>query len=171
MPNPFDLFLSNWRGRRETLISPMSPDAVRQRLKDAIDSTFVIVGSRPARGVVFDDHARITPKPPVFRNAFQTVMTVRWQPSGAGARLDCRSSGAVVAQVFMVFWFAFTLIALAGFVWLPMRTDAVGLVVWCLPFVMMVFGVLMTATGRWVARNQHAELIAFLRQTLDAKAA
>lgn len=167
--NPIDLFLSNWRKRPVTLVSPLSPKACAERLRETTDNTFAIMGAKPVRGSVYDTQARLNVKPGFWRNGFRTVLVCDFVDSGTGTRLDCRSSGGLVPQIFMSFWFLFTAAALVSYVALQMRTDAIGIVVWIMPLLMALMGFVLTCVGRWMARDEHDRLVAFLEQTLDAK--
>lgn len=151
---------------RFVLASPLPRDEIVRRLREAVDSSLMIFGKKPVVGGVssrsFWLSVRIT-----YRNSFQTVLFGRMSDDrGGGTRIECRAGMSVFTMVFMTIWFSFVGLAVVATPFAHARPE----VIWpqLVPLLMLAFGVGLVAVGRWFARNEVDELVAFLEETIDA---
>ena len=143
----------------------LSPEICLQRLESRIDSDLSWFaswfGTKPVQGHVRRGWASLH-KRPALRNEFQPVLAVSFAPAGDGARLFCRVGRFATYWMMVVAW-GF-LVAFFG-VWavLDDAVFSVGALT-----ALIVFGLAYAAFGRWLARNELAFLLAFVRDTLEA---
>lgn len=152
--------------RTDVMLTALSPDACAERLKAAVDNNLSIFGSRPFIGSVSPAGARLR-KRIRYRNSFQTVVQVSFESQVRGAEVVCRSGMSFFVYVFLVAWFGFLTLFLLGGV---SQADASGGLFLVVPLGMMAFGVGLVLFGRWLARDEHDEAVAFLGRVLQAQA-
>lgn len=160
------------------LISPMRRDEIVRRLKDVVDSEWIIFGSKTVVGHVGDKSLRLRWRIN-YRNSFQTVLFGTLGDDGSGTRLHCRAGMHPFVTVFMALWLGAVGIGAVSAVAMMLQFSregegaipaaaGFGVVV---PFVMVAFGVALVWFGRWLAREERQRLIEFLERTVGAKAA
>lgn len=149
--------------KSDGLISPLSAESCVERLRAAIDSDFTLFGSKPFVGSVGGTSGRLR-KRIGYRNSFQTVTRLTFKSQPRGTAITCRSGMSVFVYVFMTFWFGFL-----GLVGLATGGDNPGFVVF--PLGMMAFGVGLILFGRFLARNEHGDIVAFVARITEGKVA
>ncbi|MDP1631391.1 MAG: hypothetical protein Q8L66_08220 [Caulobacter sp.] len=151
------------------LQSPLRSQDCADRLRAAIDSDFSLFGDNPVIGAVGDSSASLR-KRIRNRNSFQTVMRVKFVDRGAGTEITCRSGMSVFSILFMAVWFGgIGLFAFSTVVWAVETSSLVAAAALLMPLGMIAFGVLLVLAGRLMARNEHAELLAFVTKVTGAK--
>ena len=153
------------------LVSPLPREEVARRLKDAVDSDWIMFGGKPVIGRIdppsFRLRCRIN-----YRNSFQTFLFGALADDGRKTRLRCRTGMHPFVAVFMAVWLGgvglATVVALTTM--LGPANGAAGLeFAAVVPFVMLGFGVALVVLGRRFAGSERERLIAFLAQTVDAR--
>lgn len=159
--------------RRHDLISPLSPDEVSRHLKATVASEWTFFSDKPFRGKVDERSFRIR-KNIGYRNSFQTHLYGTLHVEGGQTRVKCTARMRTFVMVFMTVWFGLLFgisgpwffegasAALAG------RLADVPPLLLAIPATMLVFGIALVFFGRWLARNEEAELLSFLEETIDA---
>lgn len=157
-------------GPREVVIlSPLSPRECGARLSDASDGLFRLFGKKPVIGSVGDRGGELRQRRS-HRNAFRTVMSLRFEQSAPGCRIIARSFMSVFALAFMALWIG--LLGIGLLTTLGAAIDGKGeapLLMVVVPLLMMAFGVGLLLLGRWMARDEHAFLLAFLIDEVDGR--
>ena len=91
---------------------------------------------------------------------------------GRKTRLHCRTGMHPFVALFMAIWFSGVSMAAAAMVTMLLRppdgSTAPGFAA-VVPFVMLAFGVGLVGLGRRFAASERERLIAFLKQTVDAR--
>jgi hypothetical protein len=154
-----------WLGRRRAVIhSPLLPHACAEALSRDIDGTLTLFGKKPVIGHV-DPWGGSLRKRIHYRNDFRTTMSLAIETSGGGSRIVARSFMSVYATVFMVFWFGMvSLVPLAA-----LAAGSVEAALLSIPGFMLAFGIGLVAFGRWLARDEHDFLLAFIRNRVDGE--
>ena len=156
------------------LVSPLKRDEVERRLKDAIDTEWIIFGGKPVIGRVDNGTFRLRCRIN-YRNSFQTVLFGTLVEEGRGTRLRGRTGTHPFVALFMAVWLGVIGLGVATTVAvmpsLPDREAAVAVagVSFFVPFVLVAFGVALVWLGRRFARGERERLIGFLRQTVEAR--
>jgi len=158
--------------RSAVLATGLSASECRDRLRDAVASPWAILSMRPVMGFVDDRGARLW-KHIWYRNAFQTILTVRFQPDGPGTRLECRWGTSISALVLVPPMILLTLFF--GVVLLRSRSAAFavsggGLAVDLLPLLPVAVAVFVVVYGRVLASGEGDYLWDFVAQTTGAGA-
>ena len=159
--------------RRYELISSLSPDEVFQRLNAAVASEWSFFSDKPFRGTVDRQSFRIRPNIR-YRNSFQTHLYGSLHAEGGQTRVRCTARMHTFVVFFMAIWFGLT-ISVGG----PIILYGVGAVLTgqltgvpsftsVIPPMMLLFGVALVLFCRWVARDEEAELIRFMEETIEA---
>lgn len=149
--------------------SPLRPGECAERLRAGIDGDFMLFGGKPVIGSVGESSARLR-KRIWYRNSFQSVMRVTFVDRGTGTEITCRSGMSIFTTVFMVVWFG--AVGLFGLAFLGSIFDHAGgggAPAALFPLGMIAFGVALVLIGRFIARNEHADLLAFVTHVTDAK--
>ena len=160
------------------LRSSIPVDQCLQRIKAAIDSPWILFGSKPVVGwcgsATFRGHKRIS-----YRNSFQTHVVARFSANDGGTAISCRFGMHPAVIAFMAVWF-FGVISIGGALIVAFFTGHLiqaghesanlppvfGALI---PVGMLAFGCVLVGVGRRVARGEAAFLKNFLLETLDAK--
>lgn len=157
---------------RVVLVSPLSRESVVQRLREAVDSEWSFGGDKSVVGHVGDDRFRLRLRIG-YRNSFQTFVFCEMKRDGRGTRIEGRCGMHPFAAIFMTAWIGavavLALAAVSGVMTAEAGAAAQG-AIWLVPIIMVGFGVGLVALGRWLARNERERLVAFLEQTIEARA-
>jgi hypothetical protein len=156
------------------LASPLPPGACLARLAAAADRPWSSSGGGSVVGRVSGDRfigrRRIS-----YRNSFQPRVVAHLQAQGGGTLVHCRFGTHPAVVVFTVAWVGIVstvavgpLAYLAGTVFRGQPLDA-DWAVDLIPAGMAVFGIALFLAGRLIGRGDRAVLLAFLRETLDAR--
>ena len=149
------------------MTSPLARAEVVRRLKDAVDSDWVMFGGKPIVGRVDERSFRLRLRLK-YRNSFQTFLFGTIVEDGRSTRLRCRVGMHPIAAAFMALW----LTAVAGLLiaaLASMGSDPATALILGAPAAMVAFGVALVWLGRWLARDEQRRLVAFLEQTVDAR--
>ena len=167
--------LMRWLGSGSAVLAtPLSPAECCDRLSEAVASPWALFSTSPVRGFVNERRARIW-KRLWYRNSFQTIMTVRFEPDGSRTRLVCEWGVSIFALDAVVFALAMS----GGALWLG-REDSVrnGTTVaghgWILGVILVLMLALLAAIvgfGRLLARGEGDYLRDFLAETIQARVA
>jgi len=162
MANPVLALLAR---RQDVLVTLRSPQDCADRLRQTIDGNFAILGSRPVIGSVHGTTATLR-KRIGYRNSFQTAVRLSLEAGPRGTEITCRSGMSLFTTVFMLFWFGFLGVFLGIGTTLAEPTTKIlfGLA----PIGMAAFGVALVLFGRYLARDEHDAVVAFVSQTLEA---
>jgi hypothetical protein len=150
----------------DDLLSPLKRDEIVKRLTAAIDRGWAFFGSKPVVGQVDANAFRLRWRIG-YRNSFQTVMFGRFVDEARGTRLACRSGMHPAVTAFMALWFAF--VTPLAFVSVSALVNGASDPALFISVLMLAFGVVLVAFGRWLARDERARLIAFLEQVAQAR--
>jgi hypothetical protein len=112
-------------------------------------------------------------------NAFQTYLFGQLIDDGGQTRLRCRFAIHPIVFVIVLLWFGGVLFAALLPLWTGQRSVTVnvptgsyivdGWGVFVFPLLLAACGTALVVAGRYLARDEKAFLIDFLRQTLDAR--
>ena len=155
------------------LYSPLSPEECTTRLNAAMDrplwrsvSFSQIFGSRPVIGSV-DDETVTLRKRIRYRNSFQTFLSAKMEPHGAGTIIRGELAMHPWVRAFIPFWLGgVVLFCVAGVIFTLFSESFLPLLM--IPLMcgaMFLFGVAGVYFGRYVARDEAGFLMDFLRQT------
>ena len=149
-------------------VSPLPREECVRRLKEKVRLFWGGAKDAP-RGRVSDRGATLR-MPIWYRNSFQTILRLSLSDNPAGGTdLTCRFGINRFVLVFLGFWFAgvagFGILAVAQ---TPFSGETVAVSMPLAPLFMIVFGSGLVGFGRYIARNEKAELLAFVAGTLDA---
>lgn len=164
------LFLSLWTPSRVTLRTPLSVSECIGRLQAELGTGLFMGGSGPVVGRAREDQATLR-RQIFYGNSFATVLNARLVPTGAGGvEIRCLSRGSGYVRGFMSLWLGF--IAL----WWVGATLAVivnpmplGFLFVLFPIPMIAFGVGFVVFCRYLARNDEAVILAWLRDRMEAQ--
>jgi len=155
--------------------SALPRSACADRLREAVDSPFVLFGKKSVVGTVGDAKATLR-KRIKGRNSFQSCLRVTLADVSTGTTLECRGGLHLAVIVFMIFWMGVVVLIggsvfLAAIIALTTTADseippAMGLVI---PPSMLLFGVVLVLFGRRMARGEEAFLLDFVAQTTTAR--
>ncbi|MBX3481569.1 MAG: hypothetical protein KF842_14335 [Caulobacter sp.] len=150
--------------QKAAIRSPLSPQACSEALSAEIDGLLAPFGSKPVIGQLGLTGGSLR-KRTVYRNSFRTVMSLTFETVGGGSRIIARSSMSPFAVAFLIAWCGMlavgSLSALAA-------ADA-GPVVILIPLLMLAFCVGLVLFGRWMARDEHDFLLAFIRDRVGGE--
>ncbi|WP_271067748.1 hypothetical protein [Caulobacter sp. NIBR1757] len=155
----------DWLGpRRDIVRSTLTPQACAKDLSMGLDGTLGLFGGKPVIGQVSSQGGWLR-KRIWYRNSFQTVMRLSIQETAGGSRILARSSMPIFATLFMAFWFGFIGLVTLG------TLGAHGAGPSGLPDLLFIlaFGVGLVAFCRWLARDEHDFLLAFIRNQVDGE--
>ena len=164
------LFLSLWTERRATLRTRLSAGDCVAKLQAELGTGLVMGGSGPVIGRVRSDHATLK-RQIFYGNSLATVVRARFVPDSAGgAEIRCLSNGSGFSQGFMGLWFAFILLWWVGAA-LAVTTNPMplGWIFILSPVPMLFFGVGFVVFCRYLARDDEAVVLAYLRDRLEAQ--
>ena len=148
------------------LTSPLAHDEIVRRLGAAIDSDWALFGSKSVVGRVDKTSFRLRQRIR-YRNSFQTFLFGTMTADGRSTRLDCRVGMHPMVAGFIALWlFAVSGLLVAALASVP--ADETVLLI-AIPAGMFVFGIGLVLLGRWLARNEQRQLVAFLEQTIEAQ--
>lgn len=157
------------------LASPLRPEILAERLKEAVDNPFAIFGRKSVIGTV-NDRGAVLRKRTLARNSFQPVLRVRFLPDIKGAILEAKTGLHPAVIAFMVFWMG-AVIIIGGSLFLAgiadLTREAQSEIPWPIALVgppaMLAFGLLIFAVGRRMARGEDAFLVQFLTEVAQAR--
>jgi len=152
------------------LISPLLREECVRRLRSNIDPAWggTVVGS------VGDASFRLR-KQIYYRNSFQYSLFGRLNDDNGQTRLHCRMGLHPVVCAFLVVWFGGVLAACAAISIRMASVLAGGSLpenMWpgvMIPFLMLAGGVALVMAGKYLARDERAFLIDFLRRSVEAR--
>ena len=145
------------------LMTPLSRREVLERLRHDVGTGW-FSGDEPVMGRVSDRSFSLR-KRIGYRNSFQTNLRGRYVEEKDGTRIKCYAGMHPFVIVFMTVWFALVLSSTAATVLAGAEVAARSAVfVWGLP----IFAIVLIGVGRYIARNERAELVAFLEDVIDA---
>ena len=157
--------------------SPHAPEECERRLKASVcTALFPLFTEKPYSGRVSNDSVSIT-RSIRYRNSFKPYFRGRLSASGSGTEIVGRIGLHPFARIFMYFWFGFLAlfasVVLFGFVPEFLASDRpvdLGITILiAVPFGLFVFGIALLKLGRHLARNEPAQLKAFICDALDAR--
>lgn len=154
--------------RRATLRTSMNADAALAALADQMDNPLELFGKKPLIGMVSAKKASFRRRLG-YRNSWQTVMDVNFEPTGSTTVMRIGSYMHPYAAVFMALWFAGIIAALVSILTTgaAKQGEGSGMLV-LLPIGMAAFGVAMIGFGRWIARNDHARMLDIVVEVTNA---
>jgi len=156
------------------LVSPLKREEVERKLKDEVDSGWVVFATKPVIGHVGEGRLRLRWRIG-YRNSFQTFLFGTLSDDGRGTRLNCRVGMHPLVALFMAVWLGAVAIGAASVLALASDSSAEGvaipLVAAIVPVFLLALGVLMVWAGRSFARDEKQRLITFLERTVGAKEA
>ena len=150
------------------LFSPLTRAECVGRLKDALADP-----SSRIRGRVHPDSVRLGRRI-FYRNSFQPRLVGRMRDCPAGTCFDVRIGMHPAVWIFLVFWvlmlgpLALGIGIQAAAELLQHGTTDVGMLALGITG-MLLFGAALALGGRWLARSEPAELLAFLRTVVLAE--
>jgi hypothetical protein len=152
-------------------MSPLSLQACRERLDAAIDSPWMLFGTKSVIGTAQTGRL-IARKRKFYRNSFQTRLVARMEEVPDGTRITCHYGMHPLAAIFMVIWLGFATLIAAAFLVHILKTGGadwnwVGVV----PFAMPVFGYAMLRFGKYLARDEAYYLSEFVITTVEGRSA
>ncbi len=163
---PVARLLSFWRTQDGVILSPLSVETCHERLKAATDGSLVLFGSRPLRGVIGTDWARLR-KNIRLNNSFQTEMLLSLEGDRHGTRLTFRCGAAIVGRLFIAAWLVGTVVVLA----LGLGSGAMDLLfLGPAALVMLAVGGGMAAFGRRMARGEDVFLLRTVTGLVEGRA-
>lgn len=168
--NMKSLFLSLWTERRVTLRTRLSVSDCIARLKADLGTGLVMGGSGPVVGRVRSDHATLK-RQIFYGNSLATVVRARCVPDSAGGvEIRCLSNGSGFSQGFMGLWFVFILLWWVGAT-LAVTTNPMpmGWLFILFPIPMLALGVGFVVFCRYLARDDEAVILRYLRDRLEAQ--
>src|SRR5882757_4269864 len=117
-------------------------------------SVFSSLAETAAVGKVSEEGVRLQRVIPMMSNGFKPFFIGRFEVRDGVTVLSGRFTMALFAKIFMSFWFGM-LLAIGGGIWLGTRHSANSAprLVLLQPFLMVGFGVVLVAVGKWFARN------------------
>lgn len=168
MTSIWGLFLSGWTDRRTQFRSSLTAEQCMLRLREDFGG-LLGGGSGSVRGWMLGRTARLT-RHIVYRNSFQTVVSVSVADRGGGAVIDAAAGVALSVRIFMMLWFSF-LVLFAGFAILAVASGSPVDGDWTLfltvPGAMMLFGVALVVGCRYLARDDEGVILAYVRRRLE----
>ncbi|HEY2069519.1 MAG TPA: hypothetical protein VGG48_08205 [Rhizomicrobium sp.] len=161
-------------GKPCELISPLRRADCVARLKESVGSFWNPLSSAAVAGTVRDGAITLR-RNMRYRNSFQTFLRAHLSDDPQGTRISCRFGMHWIIQIFLIAWFGGVLFS-GWSIATQTIAEAHGnvlsghvLIGVFMPVLMAFFGVLITLMGRFFARNERDELLAFLRETLSAR--
>jgi hypothetical protein len=139
-----------------------------ERLRAATKrSVFASLGETAAVGKVSEEGVRLQRVIPMMSNGFKPFFIGRFEVRDGVTVLFGRFTMALFAKIFMSFWFGM-LLAIAGGIWLGTGHSAkpVPRLVLFQPLLMVGFGIVLVAVGKWFARNDVAWLSSVIEGAL-----
>jgi hypothetical protein len=164
-----------WRGfgfgsSRIDLVAPLPRDECVRRLRDLTDGIWTIFGSRPLIGRIGETSFSVRMRLKNTKNSFQACLNGVLEQESRQTRLRCRFGLHPTVVAFMIFWMGGLLLAgVAGVVNAITHTTSVSIGL-AIPFLMAGFGFGLLRFGRYLARDEPADMLDILAKSLDARA-
>jgi hypothetical protein len=139
-----------------------------ERLRAATKrSAFSSLAETAAVGKVSQEGVRLQRVIPMIRNSFKPFFVGRFEVRDGVTVLSGRFTMALFAKIFMSFWFGM-LLAIGGGIWVGTSHSAntAPRLFLLQPFLMVAFGVVLIAVGKWFARNDVAWLSSVIEGAL-----
>lgn len=164
------LFLSLWTERLTTLRTGLSVSDCVSRLRAELGAGLVMGGSGAVIGRVGSGQATLKRKI-FYGNSLATVVRARLvQNREGGTEIRCLSNGSGYARGFMAMWFTFILLWWVGAtITVVFTRDPWGVLFVLFPVPMLAFGVGFVVFCRYLARNDEAVVLDYLRNRLEAR--
>lgn len=164
------LFGSLWADRRLTLHSSLSADECLERLKAELGSTFVMGGTGPVIGRVSAN--QVTLRRDIFYgNSFATIVFAAVnEMSNEGSEVRCLIAARDGVRAMTAVWFGGLILFL--FLAVAMSVAQPSPEMWIFiaaPIPMLIFGVLLVAFCRYLARDDEGIILGYLRKRLEAQ--
>lgn len=155
------------------LVSPLSRDECVKRLGAEVSSYWAIASGKPVFGSITSDTIKLR-KRIYYRNSFQPTLRGHLDDAGTGTRIHCEFGEIPLLPVFIAAGMIIV-IALTG-VGMTLRSvnlHEVPLIAIILPLaalpLFLGIGIGSIYLGRWLARDERAYLVDFVRKTTEAK--
>lgn len=156
------------------LVSPLPLEECCRRLQAAMDSPWVLFGSRPVIGSIAKGRLQAS-KRIQGRNSFQTRLTAELTAEGDRTLIRCQFGMHPFVRAFMALWLGGAVVTGLGWAGVSLVTllttssDAhagtwFGLLA---PIGPLMFGWGLLWLGRYMARSERDVLTAFVRDTLN----
>lgn len=159
--------LSFWRMEEGVMLSPLSVETCRERLKAATDGPLVLFGPRAMRGIIGADWARLR-KNIRWNNSFQTILLLALKDDRNGTRLTWRCGASTMARLFIAAWLVGIVTVLA----LGLGSGEMDLLfLGPAAVVMLAVGGGLAAFGRRMARGEDRFLLRTVTDLVEGRAA
>jgi hypothetical protein len=155
----------------------LAPYECKARLASAVDTQrFAFTrsgcaGSKPIIGRFREETFRLQ-KRRSYRNSFAPLFYGRYTPCGGGTLIEGQFKIHPLTRAFMFYWFGFLSVFALLTTILPSKGDPEvpwGRAIFLLGEVAMAaFGIGLLKFCRWLARNEPAEILELLQNTLEA---
>jgi hypothetical protein len=158
---------------RTELVTSLSPDECRRRLKAVVGSSLNLGGTESVTGLV-GNTARLC-KRIAYRNSFQTVLVARFLNDNGATRIECRYRVNLFVIGFMTIWFGGLVVPLlTSLPDLVNQLQTTGNIDGHWHDMLFTLGMVGAGAGvirfcRYLARGEAAFLTDFVSKTLDAK--
>ena len=164
------LFRSLWTDRRCTLLSSLPYDECLHRLGGDLSRTMFMGGEGPIIGTVSDNQVTLRRRI-AYGNAFATIVfaAVNALPKG-GSELRCLITARGGVRAVMALWVGgIILFSIVGVVLMLTDPNPEMWIFAAVPVPLLTFGVLLVALGRYLARDDDALIVSYLRRRLEAQ--
>jgi len=161
-----------WRDERWRFETTLTPEECAARLRPAIDGYLMFFGGKSVIGHANTGGASLR-KRIWYRNSFQTVLDARFRQEGTTTIVEGRTGMGILTRVFMLIWCGAVLLIGGGVTLSALSASEGGagtIGAGLFPVGMVAFAVALVTFGRWLARDEAAFLLSFLRGRLDAVA-
>ena len=155
------------------LLSPLTPSECLGRLRAVVDPQWKLFGSKPVLGSVtasrFWGCRRI-----YYGNSYRTFIFARFLTEPSGSKINIRFGISPFVFLFMCVWFGLGFLVGLGMLYSAISSYSHGnappytWVFLVFPWAILGAGYGMLRFGRWLARNEKAFLLDFLRKELSA---
>ena len=141
-----------------------------ERLRAATKrSVFSSLSETAAVGKVSEQSVRLQRVIPMVRNSFKPFFVGRFEVRDGVTVLKGRFTMGLFAKIFISCWFGMTLAFAGGTLLGSIRSPTAIRSFWVLqPFVMLGFGVVLVAAGKWFSRNDAAWLSTVIEEALGS---
>jgi hypothetical protein len=155
------------------LVSSLSRDECVRRLRADVSSYLDIVSGKPVFGSVTSDTIKLR-KRIYYRNSFQPTLRGHLDDAGGGTRIHCEFGEMPLLPVFIAAALIFVIaLIVVGMTARNMNLHEVPLIAIILPLaalpLFLGIGIGSIYIGRWLARDERAFLVDFVRKTTEAK--
>lgn len=149
--------------RRDAIRSPLSPTACAESLSAGIDAPLTLFGKKPVIGQVSPSGGSLK-KRLSYRNDLRMVARLSIESSAEGSRILIRSFMSTYAISFMVGLFIFACVMLLT----DLSSGGVSPFAF-FPVFVLILCAIMVGAGRWLSRDHHDFLLAFVRDRVKGQ--